>query len=912
MQHRLGAGAIALACLATCLPQTAQAQSPESASAVQAASSVMVRGTLIDQQSEVAISGAQVTVYRNGVRAGSAVTDKNGAFGVAVPGSGSYYVAIDAHGYQSARSSDVLAPAGQQSISFSLAIVRAASGQGTREIGSVATSSVAALQTSATVTRDLSTTTAASENYPRVGEALTGMPGLNAANGSASVGDDFYINIRGLGQSETQTLLDGHPIGPIGVEPGATGGFDYEDSPMFALKGVQVTYGAGALGLYGTDSTGGTINLETIDPTATPQGSITQRFGTFGESQTGITTTGTVGKLGYALVHGRQTSYGLFANGEQLQNGDFPLNGNLAPATYQKWTLPVSGDTSLSNDLVKLRYAFSSVSTLTLTGYDANTIEDKTGTGNNYNPYAYNLYQIQHSKTLQGSCPAGDVQVTTGAPTTSCYTDAQYAQALTGPSTSEGWQGIGNQDYHARFTTQAGSNSIVVDGFVDNYGFQYNRNLSTPGSTTGPFYQDLYRTTGLLVSDDISMRNNEFGFGYYLQHQHFGGTTYSAPYTVGGVQGGGVLVPLTNETQNENSFFIRDEFTPAHNLSLITNAWYKHDDATNSTSFDPRASLIFRPTSNDVVRLTGGKSTGEPDPGLAAGNLTAPTTLNSTFCGTVGSAGSTTCTGTGKALAIGTIGNSALSPVQASDYEIAYGHRFTGDTQIQLDYYNTHETNTLFTSNVPASTLPGAVPTSDLVSICTRLGCPAGYNPSDLLPYLTLSQAVNVGTELARGFELSGRYRVNRHLFFDGSYNIQSSAQYDIPTSLLVSNPYIINGGQIEGIPLHEGSLSVDETIGGFEARLDGHYIGSNNIYDAPAFTYFDLGLNQQIGKRTTFNIGVRNLFNNNSGLFDETGLGMYIPENGYAPQYANAFAEGAKLRVMTPASISFAVTERF
>jgi hypothetical protein len=44
---------------------------------VQGASRVTVRGTLIDRQSEVAVGGAQVTVYRNGVRAGSAVTDKS-------------------------------------------------------------------------------------------------------------------------------------------------------------------------------------------------------------------------------------------------------------------------------------------------------------------------------------------------------------------------------------------------------------------------------------------------------------------------------------------------------------------------------------------------------------------------------------------------------------------------------------------------------------------------------------------------------------------------------------------------------------------------------------------------------------------------------------------------------------------
>ncbi|HTJ26242.1 MAG TPA: TonB-dependent receptor [Candidatus Limnocylindria bacterium] len=884
----------------------ADAQAPAPVPAVDAAP-VTIHGTLVDQRSGRPIAGATVVAYRNGARVGTAVTDARGTFAIAASGAGAYSVSIAASGYAGARSSELLVPAGQAEATFRLAAAPQEA-QAARTIGSVSTSAQA-LQTSATVSRDVAASAIGSENYPRVGDALVRLPGVDNRSGSAALGDDVFLDIRGLKPSETQTLLDGHPIGPIGVQGGTSGGYDYEDSPLFALRGVQVTYGAGALGLYGTDSTGGTIDLQTIDPTAKPEGSLEQRFGTFGESSTVLRYTGTNGKLGYALVHGVLGSYGLFHPGEQLQSGNLNAT-HLTPADYAANTYAVSGDNTLRDDLLKLRYTFSPSTTLTITGFAANTWEDKTGTGNNYSPYDYQLYNTLHSK-LVGTCAAGGVLVTVAPGQNACWTPQQYAAATSGPTTSYGWQAIGNQDYHARLTTQAGNHALVVDAFADAYAGEYNRNQTAYntalGFATGPFNSNFYHTTGLLLSDDIAMGNNLFGFGLYQEHQRYSGNNYAAPVMqANGTYSAGELVDVQTQNATVNNVFIRDEYTPTARISVIANAWLKHDTATVGTSLDPRASLLYHADASDVIRLTAGKSTGQPDPSLTAGSLVAPSSLNPA-CASL----STT-----HLLNVGTVGNTGLQPETASDYEIAYGHHFGGDNQIQVDLYDTHETNQLFNANLPALQFgAGAIPASILQMIQARIEANCGDNfafpASGVAGLLSLSQASNAASELARGIEISGRIRANRHLSFDYTYDVQSAAQYDVPAALLMTNPYVINGAQIAAIPLHKASLGIDVGARNIEARLDGSYVGDNNALARGAYTFFDLGVTGTLTRRTTLNVGVRNLFNEDAGLFALSGEGEYVAENAFFHD-PSAMAQGTKLRMLTPRSISIGLTQHF
>ncbi len=48
-------------------------------------------------------------------------------------------------------------------------------------------------------------------------------------------------------------------------------------------------------------------------------------------------------------------------------------------------------------------------------------------------------------------------------------------------------------------------------------------------------------------------------------------------------------------------------------MSYFLNVWFKHS-LVGGNSFDPRLSIVYRPTPHDVVRLTGGVASADPAP----------------------------------------------------------------------------------------------------------------------------------------------------------------------------------------------------------------------------------------------------------------------------------------------------------
>lgn len=103
----------------------------------------------------------------------------------------------------------------------------------------------------------------ASQGGLRVTDALDKLAGIALSGDPSAPGGDAYVSLRGLRPGESQTLLDGHPVGPIGIAPGSpdtdgtVAGFNFQDAPYFALRAVDVTFGAGGRGHAGGDSLGG-------------------------------------------------------------------------------------------------------------------------------------------------------------------------------------------------------------------------------------------------------------------------------------------------------------------------------------------------------------------------------------------------------------------------------------------------------------------------------------------------------------------------------------------------------------------------------------------------------------------------------------------------------------------------------
>ncbi|MGH7755081.1 MAG: carboxypeptidase regulatory-like domain-containing protein, partial [Vulcanimicrobiaceae bacterium] len=345
-----------------------------------------VSGTIVDRSTGLPVAGATVALYAGDIVAGTMTTDVNGTYTFPAVATGEHYIEITALGFGTSRSDHFSVAAGRPVV-LQNAIERVSADRG--DLKNIATVNVGGsrdLQTTTVIHSDIDASTLQRENFVRVGDALNAIPGVNLASQSSAVGDDVFVNIRGVGVTESATLLDGHPIGPVGVAAGtffngAPTAFDFQDTPSFALRNIQTVFGSGALGLYGSDAIGGVVDLQTLDPTPAAEFRFHQGIGNNGQSTNVISASGTNGRLGYVFVNGVEGSYGNFAPQTIAQTG--LLGTDYRSATLTANTYPVSGNYLLRTDLLKLRYALSPATTLTLTGYSGTSWDDKSGNGDN-------------------------------------------------------------------------------------------------------------------------------------------------------------------------------------------------------------------------------------------------------------------------------------------------------------------------------------------------------------------------------------------------------------------------------------------------------------------------------------------------------------------------------------------------
>lgn len=857
---------------------------------IAAAPQYSISGTVVDQQTGLGISGVRLTLLQGSNAVAATTSDASGAFTFDKVAQGVYNVQVAAPGYQTARSDDVVLAGGNATVSLTLAKAVTTTSTSLKTIAHV-TTRAGGLQTTTTIQQQVDPDIIQRVGQLRAAESLGKLPGVNLIGWDSAIGDDISIDIRGLKNSETQVLLDGHPIGPLGVYPsrigGGTGGYDYQLSPTFALQNVLVTYGSGATGLYGVDAVGGAVDFQTIAPSQRPTGTFKLGYGTDGRQLSAAQTAGTLGKFGWVLLHGVEGAYGDFPGAVIPQTG---LRGSdWTSPTFQGISYFVSGDYLLRNDLAKLQYSFSPTTQLTLTGYSATSWDDKTGEGDNdFITPDFQLYQALQNPTCTNAAGPG-ISVTTDSGT-SCVTPQQYAAGSSGPAGGGpgSFQALANQDYHARLTTTAGKNQIVLDSFIDNYTQNRQRSESF---VNGPLsiLNITYRSMGTLLSDDLAFSKHDVGFGFFTMRQYTTGHNISGTTTL-------EHQPLFDKL---DSIFVRDVWQPQSRLSFFMNAWFKHSNI-GGNSFDPRLSVIYRPTAADVFRLTGGKSSADP----------APLALQLTGVGGI-------TPGNCQLFSVGEAQSPNELPEKSTDLEASYAHRFAVDTTMQLTAYDTNEINTIFQGAVPASgfsallnSVPGYLPAvfNKIQSLCPNFQPP---NAAPTIDNLVVNTNVNIARERARGLELSGRVRVNPHFFVDGYYDVQSAALFDAPVSILQSNVTLINGSQLPAIPLHKFGLDLDLTNShGGEIYIDYTHLSSYNSLNRPAFGWADAAFTQTVSKSLSVNLGVTNLFNSAVDNYGRIGWGLYIPENKYGSD-PNALAQGTERFGLAPRAFIFSLTQK-
>jgi outer membrane receptor protein involved in Fe transport len=869
-----------------------------------------IAGTLVAQESGLPVAGASVELERGTAPVAATASDPDGNYRFKGQPPGLYSIIVHATGFQATRITEVSVIAGGTTVLRTpLLRARVGAAEGAlREIGSVQTGvSGQTLAASSTIQYNLSPEQLSAQGFLKSADAIGQLPGIDISGGPHTVGDDTSIDIRGMGPGEVRQLLDGHPVGPIGVD--GNDYYDYANSPYFLLDNIQTTLGSGASGLYGVDVIGGTIDFQTLNPTQKPREELEQSFGTQGTLISQLKATGSFGNFGYAVGHVVSGTYGDFSpreifqsarpnNSLNLQNGGACTAPNDVTTCNQELnTYLVSGAYRVQNDLAKLRYSFSPQTSLTLTAYASNQLSDSTGNGDDDDiPYDTRLAEIEAQTP---NCGKNGYTVVTNTNPAACYTAQQYAAVSSGPygGGANRNRGTSLQDFHARFSSMIGdNNTLTLDVFRDYYDFRKNSTEAAGYDPTGTFYvgggtyQDNYLTTGFLASDDITSRNNDLGFGYYVEHQRSYGNNFQPPTfsAAGTLLTPGAFVNQPDLGEGDFSFFLRDQFNLAPRFTLYANAWQRYSTVTEKGTFDPRLSLVYKPTRNDIVRLTGGRADGDPSAVVKLGGLSGfgnPSSLNPS------------CT---LPNAVASSGNPDVKPESATDYEAAYGHRFWSDTALNLTGYVSSEQNRLFSGIEPIeqygpAALTNPIIASELAAYAQKIGgvCGLPLNATTVLPYLGISTTYNAASALYRGLELSGRLRATPRFYADFVYDIQRSVLSGLPASILVNNPTLINGAQIYAIPVHKASLTFDYSdLQGLEAQVEGYYIGNNNDLNRPAYTFFNAFVSQSLLPHVKATISAENLFNQNAQFYGYFGHQQYVPVNGYQTPTTNAIQE--------------------
>lgn len=894
-----------------------------------------ISGRIVDAQGGLPITNASVELDRGGQKIDSTRTDSDGSFSFNDEPPGTYSFLIAATGYQTSRAPDLVVTPGEANVSFQTAIFRGAAGL--RTIAQVATAGRTALQTTATISEHVDTSVIQGEDYQRLGDVLTTIPGITTST-SSSVGDDMSLSVRGFDSTETATLLDGHPIGPIGA---FGGGYNYNVSPFFGLDSVDVIFGSGAAGLFGATTIAGAVDFETINPTQQNHFSITQGVGSDSKMMTGLEATGTLGPVGYAFAWGTQGTNGNFPGANITQNALLqtsvvhppycPPSGCNAPPpdlTTQNVnnllnTYWVVGQYDQKNFMGKLRYDITPTTQLQLTAYVAYDWSNSTGEGDNdFETYPYVLYGAQ--QTIAGgpntilvngtpqTCTNSIAVLNNSAAGYTCMTAKQYAQNFYGPfgGSIDRWRTLGNDDYDARLTQGIGIGQLTLEGFADEYNYNEQKGPQTPIGTyttygPGPNYLDLYHNRGYLLSYDLPFTRNDIGFGYSWLRQS--DTNGSFPYTL---PNGNQILAFGNSSPlylATASYFARDTWTPNDRLQLFGTVWVQRSLDTSSTNLDPRVAVMYRPDSNDVIRVAAGHSYSEPDPSLlsALPVYGAPSSINCP----------SSTSGSGALTTIANTANPGLQPETANDAEVAYGHRFNFTTNFQADVYESWENDALLNGNVSIAGFRGVtVPASYITQAINRLSACPGLHPT--MANLAFSTTYNAAAARYRGIVLTVNFGLMRGVTLDATYNVQSAAYLGVPQDILMANTNLIDGGQIYGTPVHTADIGLSyQSLGGFGARIDSTYIGADNSWNRPPFWYANGAVSQAISARLSVNFGVQNIFDSAAQRYGLIGLGTFVPQNFYGSPAmggpTSAIQQGTEEFGLPPRQLWFAVTAR-
>ncbi len=875
------------------------------------ASTAKITGQVIESGTGLPLLG--VTVATVGPTTEKALTDSKGNFTLDNLMPGRYELVASLNGYQTTESNffDLIADQ-NQAVTLAIQPTQGVT-SGIRSLGKTTIRASATLQTAAVISATVIAQDLAKRGISRAFTAIAKLPAVNYVGAqTAAPADEVEFDIRGIGELETTTLIDGNPVGPL-----FGGGYDYALSPVFGLRAVKVLYGSGS-DLYGVDAIGGVVDMQTLEPTARTAATLTQGYGTWDHFTTSLTATGTApgAKFGYALALGTEGLDGPFHHDYFYQPSAAFDPYAVDPAVRALGVY--QDDNSMTNKsvLLKTRVNFNDTSELTATYLSGSDWFDKTGNGDNdYLPYEVALFTGQNlhasAASSGGADPCYNANPKTFMPGTNpngstpgfgpggvpdgpnhpvCVTPQQYANLNAGyQGAGPAWAVFKSNSYALRYDGTIGKNTLSISSFTDSYGRDVSRTAQLPfinvPSDNAAWHNENSTNTGVTATYDIPGRNNDLGVGSFWENSSYyflQGTT-----ATGGVQ---QLAPTFHDT----AYFLRDAWHPLNSpLTTYGNVWFKHSTLTNTSYVDPRLAFVYT-LGNNVIRLAGGKTSTQPFPAdIESSFMLTPV---GTFSAHVG------CSGFN---AVGSVPSSELKPEQGIDQELSFGHRFSGDSTVQLSLYNENVFDKIYDGlNLPLSDL--TVP-FDPTPYALQVQSKCGGTLADAIALLGVNGSINIGHTQARGIDLVGRARVSRPFFIDYDWSEESAILRSDDPSLI--NPvfggslFLIPNAQLPNVPLHKYSYAFDYTFGrNIEARLSTYHVSENNPKNLPAYGWSDFELSSPLGPGT-ISMTVENLWRNQAFYEGKIGEGYPLPLNSFAQasDYQPYFGAGATERFGLP-----------
>ncbi|MBC5827887.1 MAG: TonB-dependent receptor [Candidatus Eremiobacteraeota bacterium] len=742
-----------------------------------------IRGVITSAVDARPVAGVVVSLA--GPAPAQQTTDRSGRYDFKDLPPGTYSVDAAKAGYSSNSSGDIVVREGRVVVQpFTVAPTSL------KVLGQVRVSSRPVLQTAPQVYTDVGVQQIRDQGITRISDYLRNLPGVNSFT-TATPGDDVGLNLRGFSNLETLALINGHYL----ARNEDRYGMNYSDTPIFGLKSSQVVYGAGAVGFYGVDAVGGIINLQTIEPTVEPESSLNVGLGTYNQKILGFQSTGTQGKLGYAVAYGQSTTDGPIDHRFVFNVPYGNALGCASPGTPTCGFYVVDQTTVRRSGVVSLRLTPDASSSLTLTGISMHAWDD--GSGNGANDML--LKQFAGSPGQQGPQGSGPV-----------------------------WLDTGINDGELRYAKRMGQNLVVVDGFQSHFNAGRNYQFNIPPAWS----QGFSTVRGLTVSDQIFVRKHTLGIGYYAQAAHDYLNSFSQDPATGAISAS----PFDTSYVN-NNIFVKDEWQVSSKFAVDSNLWIKHSTLTHSSHLDPRVALVDRPTSNDVFRLSASGGQTYPSAFVTASTFNPIATVNF-VCGTNGQPAQAQ---------IGNAPSVTALPETSRDIELSYGHRSAAGATLQANVYDTILYNQLLGTAVAASTL-GAnyLPPGYLAQLNgPRNPCGQTITPDNVIATVT----ENLGRSRYRGVEADLSYPLTRTLSADGAYNIQIATPDFVDQRVYSTSPGLIIGSQYFGVPQHKGSfgLRLDDQRG-VSGDLIGYFSSANNPNNLPGYVMVNSDMRFKVG----------------------------------------------------------------